>query len=313
MPALITVLAMAAVFCITAGVAYALNRGRIDEARRVDRLRGGRGRKRAVSLSFGKKKEQSSDVPTRRRLEKLADELYVAGLALRPEEFVLIWGAIAVILPAVMLFFGLNVTMCLGVVIVGAVAPIFFVKLKRRKRLAKFDKQLIDALGVICNSLRAGVSFQTAMNTISIEMEDPIAREFGRVYRECQMGMPMETSFNRMVARTGNRDLELICSAVIIQKQIGGNLAEVLENISSTISERVKLRGEIKTMTSSGSLSGYIIGALPIFMLVMLMFINPTYVNMFFETSTGRIMLIISAALEIVGFTVVKKIVNIKM
>lgn len=311
MPGLITILAMAAVFCITAGAIYAVNRGRISEKRRMEKLRGGRKQER--SAKERKSRRAAADAPTRRRLEKLADELYVAGIALRPEEFVLIWAAAAVLLPALLLFFGADTMVCLGVVTLGAAAPIAFVKYKRHQRLLRFDRQLIDALGVICNSLRAGLSFQSAMHVISLEMEDPIAREFGRVYRECQMGMPMEASFNRMTARTGNADLELICSAVIIQKQIGGNLAEVLENISSTIAERVKLRGEVKTMTASGSLSGYIIGALPIFMLIMLMFVNPSYVNMFFETATGRIMLAVSAGLEIVGFTVVKKIINIKM
>ncbi len=248
-----------------------------------------------------------------RRLERLADELYVAGVALRAEEFIAIWIVTAAIIPAIALFLGAPLSVSIGLVIVGAALPIAFVTIKRNRRLAVFGKQLSDAMTVICSALRAGQSFQTALKSVADEMEDPIAREFLRVYRETQLGMPLETSLGRLVQRTGNQDLELMCSAVIIQRQIGGNLAVILENISETINDRIRMRGEIKTMTAAGTLSGYIIGALPILLLVLLMFINPSYIDMFFQTSAGRIMLIISAVLEITGFLIVRKIVHIKM
>ncbi|MEZ4626763.1 MAG: type II secretion system F family protein [Eubacteriales bacterium] len=131
-------------------------------------------------------------------------------------------------------------------------------------------------------------------------MEEPISREFMRVYRETQFGMPLETSLARLVQRTQNKDLDLMCSAVIIQRQIGGNLAVILENISSTINQRITLRRRTqRAMTSAGRMSGYIIGALPILIIVLLMFINPGYVDMFFTTRSGRIMLIVSVVLEV--------------
>jgi tight adherence protein B len=248
-----------------------------------------------------------------RRLDKIADELYVAGIALRAEEFLTIWVLTSAVVPASALFLGAPMSLSIGMVIVGAAAPIGFVVIKRNRRLTVLGKQLSDAMNIICNALRAGLSFQTALKNVAEEMEEPISREFMRVYRETQLGMPLEQSLNRLVERTKNQDLDMMCSAVVIQRQIGGNLAVILENISDTINQRIQLRGEVKTLTAAGTLSGYIVGALPIFIVVLLMFINPGYIDMFFTTETGRIMLIVSVVLETIGFLIVRKIVNIKM
>ena len=247
------------------------------------------------------------------RLEQIAEELYVAGVALRAEEFITIWILTGAVIPAIALFLRTPTTICIGLVIVGVAAPITWVTLKKNKRLAVLGTQLSDALTIICNALRVGQSFQAAMKNVADEMEEPISREFMRVYRETQYGMPLETSLGRLVSRTKNPDLELMASAVIIQRQIGGNLAVILQNISDTINQRVQIRGEIHTMTSAGRMSGYIIGALPAFIILLLMFINPGYIDMFFTTPTGRIMMGISVVLEAIGFSIVNKIVNIKL
>ena len=247
------------------------------------------------------------------RLEQIAEELYVAGVALRAEEFITIWILTGAVIPAIALFLRTPTTICIGLVIVGVAAPISWVTIKKNKRLVALGNQLSDALTIICNTLRVGQSFQAAMKNVADEMEEPISREFMRVYRETQYGMPLETSLGRLVSRTKNPDLELMSSAVIIQRQIGGNLAVILQNISDTITQRVQIRGEINTMTSAGRMSGYIIGALPAFIILLLMFINPGYIDMFFATQTGRIMLGICVVLEAIGFSIVNKIVNIKL
>jgi len=305
----LVVLIACAVYCAFTGVLYAINKGRIDEKRRLTALCDNTGKQ---DSGFGAKKRQDGDLPTRKGMEKLADELYTAGVALRAEEFVVLWSAAAVGIPAAALFFGVKPVFAIGLAVVGAAAPILLVKIGRKKRMALFDSQLIDALNIITNSLRAGVSFQSAMKNVADEMAEPISKEFGRVYRETQMGMQLDESFARLVRRTENADLELICSAVLIQKQIGGNLAQVLENISGTISDRVKLRGEVKTLTASGTTSGYIIGALPLVIMLALTFVNPTYIEAFFNTRAGNIMLIVSVGLEAAGFVLIKKIVDIK-
>jgi tight adherence protein B len=247
------------------------------------------------------------------RLDQIAEELYVAGVALRAEEFITLWIMTGGVIPAIALFLGAPLTISIALVIVGASLPIVWVTVKKNKRLALLGLQLSDAFSIICNALRVGQSFQSAMKNVADEMEEPISREFMRVYRETQYGMPLETSLGRLVNRTKNPDLELMCSAVIIQRQIGGNLAVILSNIADTINQRIRLRGEIRTMTSAGRMSGYIIGALPVFIILLLMFINPSYINTFFVTSSGRTMLGVSVVLEIIGFLIVRKIVNIKM
>lgn len=247
------------------------------------------------------------------KLDQIAEELYVAGVALRAEEFVTIWVFLGAVLPAIVLFLGAPTTVCIGLVIIGAAAPISWVTIKKNKRLALLGVQLTDALTIICNALRVGQSFQSAMKNVADEMEEPISREFMRVYRETQYGMPLETSLSRLVSRTRNADLDLMASAVVIQRQIGGNLAVILQNISDTINQRIQLRGEIRTMTSAGRMSGYVIGLLPVFIILVLMLINPGYIDMFFVTRSGRIMLLICVVMETIGFLIVKKIVNIKL
>jgi tight adherence protein B len=219
----------------------------------------------------------------------------------------------AAVIPAIALFLGAPTTVCLGLVIIGAAVPISWVTIKKNKRLALLGTQLSDALTIICNALRVGQSFQSAMKNVADEMEEPISREFMRVYRETQYGMPLETSLSRLVSRTQNPDLDLMSSAVIIQRQIGGNLSVILQNISDTINQRIQLRGEIRTLTSAGRMSGYIIGLLPVFIILILMLINPGYIDMFFTTRSGRIMLLICVVMESIGFSIVNKIVNIKL
>ena len=260
-----------------------------------------------------KRKRRSLPKIPRSRLVKLEDELYAASIMLRADEFIVIWLCLCILIPCLMLFLGANIIAYLAMLIICATGPIATVKIIKKKRLDKLDGQLVDALSIMCGALRAGFSFQKAMETISQEMPDPIAREFGRVSRECMLGMPMDFSFSRLIDRTRNKDLELICSAVLIQRQVGGNLAEVLDNVADTIRQRIKMKGDIKVLTASGTISGYIIGLLPVFLLLILMLLNPDYVNMFFTTNMGRIMLLVAGLLELIGFYFVKKVVSIKV
>jgi tight adherence protein B len=291
--------------------------GRIEEARRLERLLktedrnfpGGREPLKSRRSGILRKILSAGNS---NRLERLSDELYIANTALKAEEFLAIWIVSGLVFPLLVYFFGARLTVVVGLIILGCSLPIVFVKLGNANNMKQFDKQLTDALTIICNSLRAGFSFQTAVDNIAAEMPDPISREFKRVSRETHLGMPLEESLNRLVQRTRNEDLGLIVSAVVIQRQVGGNLAEVLDNISGAIRQRIKLRGEIKTLTSSGKISGYIIGLLPVFLLVFMMIVNPEQIEMFFNTRIGNLLLLISAAMEAIGFFLVRKIVSVK-
>ncbi len=245
-------------------------------------------------------------------IDSLEDELSMAGIPLRIEEYLSIWFLLCIGIPAFAAFFGAKFLVLLALFIIGFSIPVVLIKMKKSKRASLFNKQLIDAMAIICNCLRTGFSFQTAMESVAKEMAEPISYEFDRMLRERNLGLSLEECMAKMIKRTGNKDLQLISNAVIIQKQVGGNLAEILESISDTIKERVKISDEIRVLTSTGRVSGYIVGLLPVFILILLMVINPTYVEEFFVTSNGRTILLVCVVLESIGFLFVKKIVSVK-
>lgn len=245
-------------------------------------------------------------------LKKIENELALAGILLKAEEFVVIMVITALLLPLLGFLISGNLFVALGIAIFGTLVPPLIVSKHKKKRMMLFETQLTDALAVISNCLRAGFTFSQALESIVSEMPDPISKEFGKALREVQLGIPMETALQHMQGRLRHDDLGLLVSAVVIQRQVGGNLAEILDNIGGTIKERLRIRGEIKVLTSSGRTSGMVIGLLPVFLLAVLMVLNPSYVSMFFTTTLGLIMLCVAVAMEITGFLIVRKIVNIK-
>ena len=257
-------------------------------------------------------KKDGAAARTRKELEKLENQLYDAGLRIPVMQFLGIWVGLALGLPLLLPLFGVNVLIALGVAVVIAIAPILYITMRKKKRRQVLEGQLVEAISVLCNALRAGHSFQSAMNSIASEMTGPISEEFGRVFLETQHGMTMADSFERMVERTGSDDLEMLCTAILIQRDIGGNLAEVLENISGTVQARLNLKAEIKTRTASGRLSGYIVGALPIVILLAISAINPGYSQPLFTSKLGNMMLGIGGFMEVIGFIVINKMVSIK-
>lgn len=298
-------------YCAALMLGLRLNANRLRLQRRIERLaerpdsaptirRAGKARPHP---SFG-----GSDTPFRR----LEQQLSVAGVPLRAKEFVLIWAITGIGFPALAYVASRNVVITAAVTLCGLALPPLLPGWYKRKRMRLFDSQLSDSLMVISNCLRAGFTFQQALESIVSEMPDPISAEFGRVLRETKLNVPLDTALQNMVQRLKSDDLGLLVSAVIIQRQVGGNLAEILDNISGTIRDRLKIRAQIKVATSSGRASGLIIGLLPVIMLLVLMLIDPSYVNLFFTTPTGIAMLCVGGVLELIGFLFVRKIVNIK-
>ena len=243
----------------------------------------------------------------------LETDLARADLSLRGSEFM----ALTIILIVLGVFYGwfifhkLLLAVLLG--FAGGFLPNFYVKYRQTVRLAKFDAQIADALVIMSNSLRAGYSFLQAMDMVAREMSPPISGEFAATMKEMSLGSPTETALMALVERVGSEDLELVVTAVLIQRQIGGNLAEVLDNIAETIRERVKLRQEIKTLTAQGRLSGIIIGVLPIVLAVFLLTINPEYIRILFIHPIGKLMIGIALTAEVVGILVIRKIVSIEV
>ena len=243
---------------------------------------------------------------------EIASYLAVSGVRLRPTEFVAGW-ALSSTLPALIAFFiSKSLVTALGVGIIGLSIPPMLVQRSRKKRENEFSKQLGESLSVMGNCIKAGFSFQQAMESIAREMPPPISSEFEMALREMRYGISMEESLRHLVDRVNNKDLDLLVSAVLISAQVGGNLSDIIEVISDTVSDRLKIKSEVRVFTTSGRFSGIIIGLLPVLIILVLMVLNPKYFNSFAESNIGKVMLTVSVILEAIGFLSIRKIVDIK-
>jgi tight adherence protein B len=197
---------------------------------------------------------------------------------------------------------------------VGFFFPRLYVSRQTSQRLVRFENQLPDTLGLWVNALRSGFSVLQAMEAISRDAPEPTATEFKRVVQEVQLGIDVEDALEHLLNRVESDDLDLVVTAVNIQREVGGNLAEILETISHTIRERVKLKGEIRVLTSQGRMTGYLISGLPIAVALFLSVIQPGFMNPMFESRTcGWPMLGIGLALIGMGMAAIQKIVNIEI
>ncbi len=273
-----------------------------------------------VKMLFGDM--EAIERPTRERKQKkrarlpisqvLVEELSSAGIRMRPEEFLLVWAFLAIVPGVIMIIAGIHSISIIAAVTLGLILPLVIVQRKKKKQLDLFEKQLGDALMLIGNCLRSGLTFQQAMVSISKEMKDPIAREFAITVKEVQLGSNLDEALGNMQRRVKSTELMLAVSAVQIQHQVGGNLMEILRNISETIVERQKLKDDIKVLTATGRTSGVIVGLLPAALGGILMLINPEYIQTFFNTTMGTAMLIVAAIMELIGFLLIKKTITIK-
>ncbi|MCK6578562.1 MAG: type II secretion system F family protein [Anaerolineae bacterium] len=208
--------------------------------------------------------------------------------------------------------FGQQLAPALLAAFVGFFAPRIYVARLTSTRLIRFENQLPDTLGLWVNALRSGYSVLQSMEAIARDAPEPTSTEFKRVVQEVQLGIDMEDGLAHLLTRVDSEDLDLVITAVNIQREVGGNLAEILDVISHTIRERIKLKGEIRVLTAQGRITGYVISGLPIILGLFLYGINPTYMgNLFENRACGWPLLGIGLALIGIGFAVVQKIVDI--
>lgn len=250
-----------------------------------------------------------SATPLKNRLEK---ELTRADLPLRGEEFLAftVIGIGSVVL--VSLVVTANILLVLNTLVLMLPLPYIFIKRAKHRRLAMFNSQIGDALIIIANSMRSGFSFLQAMDLVRKEMPDPIAREFARTFQEINLGTHTEQALVNMAERVGSDDLDMVVTAVLIQRQVGGNLAEVLDKIAHTIRERIRIKGEIKTLTAQGRISGLIVGFLPVVLGIFLFLLNPEYISLLFTTVPGLILVAAAVIAQATGFFIIRRIVDIK-
>lgn len=199
--------------------------------------------------------------------------------------------------------------------VIGFFAPRFYVKRQQRIRLQKFNDQLGDMLNLMVNGLRAGYSTMQALESVSRELPAPICDEFRRVVQEMQIGIPMEKALDNLLRRIPSEDLDFVVTAINVQREVGGNLSEILDSISFTIRERVRIKGEIRVMTSQVRTSGAILSMIPVFLTVALWFVSPEYIGSFFDNgpvcgwiAVGTIIIMIVS-----GYFAMQKIADIEV
>lgn len=244
---------------------------------------------------------------------KMANKLARADVHLRPAEWMLASTGVSVIVGVlVALRFGSLILVPVGF-IVGWVGCGLFLRFRQSKRRKAFDLQLGPAILSISGGLKAGYTFGQAVDLVSKNAQPPMGPELARITREQQLGVPLVEALSRMVSRNDSEDMRLMLTAVQIQQQVGGNLAEILDTIEFTIRERVRIKGEIKTITSQARVSGYILIALPFGLGGILSLLAPSYFTPMLHQTIGQIMLGIGVFFLACGYAIIRKIVNIRV
>ncbi len=247
------------------------------------------------------------------RLINLKLMLDQADSSLSPSNFLTICGvffAAGVFVPALV---GVPIVFTPIVGVMLAFLPLFWLRTKRKMRLSRFAKQLPDALELIARALRAGHSLGSGFNLVSEEMEAPIGKEFSRVFEEQNLGIAMEEALENMSDRIPNLDLRFFCTAINLQRQTGGDLAEILDKIGYIVRERFKIWGQVQALTGEGRLSGIVLLALPPALFAAVYYLNPDYVMPLFTDPMGRKMLAGGVVMQLLGALVIRKIINIKV
>lgn len=249
--------------------------------------------------------------------ERVSRNLARADLKMKPGEYVALLFVSAIGVGVVGYFLGSkSILLGAGGMLFGFFLPGMYVKRLQSKRLIKFNDQLGDMLNLMVNGLRAGYSTAQAMEAVSRELPAPISDEFRRVVQEMQLGISMEQSLDNLLRRIPSEDLDLVITAVNVQREVGGNLAEILDTISYTIRERIRIKGEIRVLTSQVLYSGRFLSLMPVILILLLYVLNRDYMMEFFKPENvpcGYISLGVGALLIIAGYFVMNKIADIEV
>jgi len=326
LPFVIAGLAALAVVVIAIGISMSSGGGAV--ASRLERYASansgqsgdGEGRESTVVAGLSRVLERQD------RTARLGVDLARADLKMRPAEFVILWAVTPIIFVAIAFVIGFifpgfqNIIALVVAALIGLYAPRFWLKRRQAKRLSSFGQQLPDTITLLANSLRAGSSFLQGLELVTREARPPISEEFERVVRDMQLGLALIPALNNLVQRVDSEDLELMVTAIQIQSQVGGNLATVLDSIAFTIRERVRIKGEINTLTAMQRYSGYVITLLPVALGGLLFLISPTYITAMLEKPPemfglplGVIFFAVGFISMGIGYFFIRRIVDIKV
>lgn len=250
-------------------------------------------------------------------LEQVRRDLERADLGFHANEWIVLRLAVALVLPAVVLVVAgpsvLGVLGAMAAAMVGWWAPNYYMKMRQRKRVAKLEAQLPEALTLMSQALKAGFGLLQSMNTAAEQMDHPIGTELERAIQEMNVGSSAEEALMALSERCGSYDLDIVVTAIIVQRTVGGNLSEILDKVSETMRERARIRGEIKTLTAQQSLTGLVIGLLPFGVGGLFFVISPDYITPLITETLGRVMVVAAIFLEAVGLMIIRRILNIEV
>jgi tight adherence protein B len=327
LPFVIAGLAAGAVLLVAIGIAMSGGSGGVASrleryASGVDQPSGTEGgeRESAVTAGIGRALDRQG------LTARLAVDIARADLKLRPAELVAAWIASPFVFMAVAFVLGIvidgfrNPIALALAFLVGAFFPRYYLRYRQGKRLKAFGDQLPDTITLLANSLRAGSSFLQGIELVTREARPPISEEFERVVREMSLGVALQPALNNLVRRVASEDLELMVTAINIQSQVGGNLATVLDSIAYTIRERLRIQGEIKTLTAMQRYSGYVITLLPVGLAGILFLVSPSYITRMLEPEpsllglpAGIVFFLIGGVSMFFGYLLIRRIVDIKV
>jgi tight adherence protein B len=248
--------------------------------------------------------------------EQVALNLERAGVPLRVGEYYIVRYAAALLFFVVPFVFNRGVfafVLGVGMAVLGYSLPAIWVGAKRSARTKRLNAQIVEMLGMVANSLKSGYGLMQSFDFAANQMDPPLATEVRRMLRDASLGMAGEDALRAMGERIDSADLDMVLTAINIQRAVGGNLAEVLEGVSFTMRERERIRGEVTTLTSQQRMTGFIIGGLPVGMGLLFLLLNPDYMGLMFTTTAGRVMLLLAVGLEFLGAMSMKKILAIEI
>jgi tight adherence protein B len=291
-------------------------KARLAGTNKAKKAKGGKtpGEASVMQQEAGTKNRLAQKIVDKYRLApKIGNFLEQAGMRWAPARLVhtCLIGFMAGVVLGWMLTSSLIIAMAIGGVV--AAAPVFWIYRKRKARLHRFEELFPDALEFVSRSMRAGHAFSVSLEMIHREFQEPVAGEFRRTFEEHNLGLPIEIALQKLAKRIPSLDVHFFVSAVLLQKRTGGNLAEILDKLAYVIRERFKLRGRIRAVSAHGKMTATALSAIPLAVAILMFYTNPDYVKFFFKDDTGNIMLGAAVVLQLIGYGIMKKIVNIEV
>ena len=246
-------------------------------------------------------------------IDRISLDLVRANLHLQVGEYLLLRTALAGVLAFLIFFISKVWVLALIFAAIGYFAPRFYVRRLYDQRLRRLDQQLIDVTSMLSNSLRSGQGFLQGLESVRRELPPPASEEFGQVVREISLGVDTASALNHLVARMRSYDLDLMVTAITVQRQVGGNLAEILDSIAETIRERVRLLGEVRALTAEVRISAWILGALPFVTGLALAVTSPDYITKLFQSTAGLVLTGGAAVMMFIGVLILRKVSTIEI